>query len=227
MANAQIIAADAIWEEDYSADGTWEVLSSMVFNPAGVFVSGRYFVRGLFRLDDTEPGDLDPFAWFGYSLNTLYSSVTGNRTVSADDTSGNDNLPNTSTETMDNLTTTRLYFRGWCRRGLGSEDEYSDFELTPVYLLQSNEFMVEFNLSGGDNVRTEPVTTRVREPVRIVCATTTRKMRKGTLRHLQILGSTGGSANVTYDGGRFIQLNDIPGGFVTGPWDPNAIPVTQ
>lgn len=232
FANGQIMAADAIWEEDYSADGTWQVHSALVVAADATFKPGRYHTRGLYRMDDTEPGDLDPFVYFGITLATLYSGITANRTVAADSSTPADFIPDTATSYQNVLTNTVVHFRGWGRRGLGSEDEYTDMEAAFLQPCQQQtpstvgaDFMVQINPGGGDNVRSEPVITRAREPVRVVATQTARKIRKGTVRHLSAVGGATGSGGTTYDGGRFMQLNDAAGAFVAGPWDQLSVPV--
>ena len=221
--NGQVIAVDALWEEDYSADGTWGVYSSQVSTPNGTALQGgRYGARGFYSMDDTEPGDFDPFITFGASLATIYA---GNRLVAAHSSTSSDWIPGTSSEWLDASATVYTFFRGWQRRGLVTDDDYSDFELLVMWGMQTNAALVENLPVGGDNVVTEPTTTRAREPIRVGSMLAARKMRKGAIRHLQMFGGAGGGANTTYDGGKFIQLHEVPGAFVAGPWDETTVPV--
>ena len=95
-----------------------------------------------------------------------------------------------------------------------------------LWAFQTNLSFDEDFLRGGDNDVTEPVQTKSSVPLRIGSMASARKLRKGTVRHLQMVGFTGAAANTTYDGGKFIQLHADAGAFVAGPWDETTIPTS-
>ena len=224
--NGQIIAVDVIWESGYSADGTWAVYSSMASSGSGsTFEPGNYAGRGIFFLEDTEPGDLDPYVCFGSSSNASALYAATNRTTANETTNSNTWQPNCASQRQNGITFI-THWKGWQRRGLGTDDDYSDFEIMTLWAFQTNLSFDEDFLRGGDNDVTEPVQTKSSVPLRIGSMASARKLRKGTVRHLQMVGFTGAAANTTYDGGKFIQLHADAGAFVAGPWDETTIPTS-
>ena len=81
---------------------------------------------------------------------------------------------------------------------------------------------MQYNSGDADKVATEPIPTKVREPVWVVAMVSGAKMRKGTVRALSIV--QGGNAWDTYDEGRFIQLTPDNGCMIAGPWDETSVP---
>lgn len=217
MAKAQIIAVDAIWEEDYSADGTFACYTAAVA-PVG----NPYGSRGFYRLDDTEPGDVSPFVSAQVINSNLYNDTARYQAYSSA------SLPTgaeswCSTEQLDNgLSTSHAVFKGWRRRGSGSDDNFITCEAACLFLCQSNEKDVEWQTSDSGKVATEALPTKMREPLWVVSGWINRKMRKGTIRWMGIV--QGGNPNDTYDGGRWIQLHNTDGCLVAGPWDQTSVP---
>lgn len=212
--NGQIMASDAIWEEDYSADGTWQWYVSNtdeVGNPA----QGR----GFYRCDDSEPGDLDPFITAGLCEEPLYTAAT--RINANQSTTFYQNQFDTAAqESMDSTVTV---FKGWRRRGYATGDAFQTFEVASLWVIQSVAGQVlQQQPSDADKVATEEVATKVREPVWVVSIENNLKMRKGTIRSLSIV--QGGSAWDRYDGGRLIQLSPNNGCMIASPWDETAVP---
>lgn len=227
----QVIAADAIWEEDYSADGTCAYYMSRDTSGSNSFDRGNYEGRGFYRLDNTEPGDLNPFATFGNSgVSSRY--VAANRTTSGETANSAIWQANCSSSRQDDGTSIIVFWKAWIRRGLGTlgthADGYSDFELFSLYGRQTDPgadgTLPEIGTGGPDDVVHAAVITRAREPIWLCKHVTVGKCRKGTPRHLQMLGGISGGPNTTYDGGKFVQLHDEPGAFVMGPWDETSVP---
>jgi len=220
MAKAQIMCADAIWEEDHSADGT-----AVVYIAGAIPIGFPYGARGVFRLDDTEPGDVDPFISAGMASTTLYSVVARYQAYSSS------SLPTgaeawCSTEQLDSgLGTGHVVFKGWRRRGMPSDDTFITCEAACLTLLQSNNFVVEYNNSDADKVATELLATKSREPIWVISGWSAKKMRKGSLRWLAVV--QGGNPNDTYDGGRWVQLHNIDGCLIAGPWDQTTVPTSS
>ena len=217
MAKAQIICVDAIWEEDYSADGTFSCYI------AGAIPTGNpYGARGFYRLDDTEPGDVSPFVSMQVAAATLHNDTS--RTTAGSSSS----LPTgaeawcTTDQVDSTLTTGHVVFKGWRRRGCGSLDQYISCQAACLYFLQVASVGVQYQSTDADKVATEIVPTKMREPLWIISGWNTRKMRKGTVRWMGIV--QGGNPNDTYDGGRWVQLHNVDGSFVAGPWDQTSVP---
>lgn len=217
-ANGQIIAVDAIWEEDHSPDGSWAAYTSTTIS------GGPYGVRGFYRLDDHEPGDVDPFVTLGMSGATLYNSSA--RTTANQTSSGSANGDWMNTENSDSsLGTSHVLLRGWRRRGFGSDDAFSCFEFFITFANQSNGPIYQTNTGTPATVATALVNTKARQPLQVGSVGTTGKMSKGTIRHLSIV--QGGNPNATYDGGKFVQASGTNGGFVFGPWDEATVPFSS
>jgi hypothetical protein len=217
IGNAQVMCADAIWEENYSADGSWACWMTIID------ITGQpYGGKAFFRMDDTEPGDLDPFVLAGLNASTLYSAAA--RTTANNSTGATAYWA--STEYLDNtLGTTYSMFKGWRRRGLATGDAFLTFEAGCLYALQSNEKVCEDTPGDADKVATEPLATKVREPLWLISTGSGQRMRKGSVRWVGIV--MGGNPNDTYDGGRFIQLHNINGSLIAGPWDQTSVPASS
>lgn len=213
--NGQIMCLDAIWEEDYSADGTWQWYAATV-STTGSPAAGR----GFYRCDDTEPGDLDPFIVAGVCQETLYTSTP--RTEANQTAVGGANNPFCTTQ-QESWTASTTFWRGWRRRGWATGDNFQTFEFACLYVGQSstNEVLT-LETADTERLATEEDDTKVREPLWIVSILAGAKMRKGTVRHLSIV--QGGNAWDTYDGGRFVQLSPTNGCFVASPWDETSVP---
>ena len=213
-ANGHAICMDAIWEEDWSADGTviWAIANT-----------GNYYgCRAFVRLDDTEPGDVTPFATFGISLNAMYDGANRN---SANQSSSIGSANYMNTQIQDSQGTTHSNWRGWRRRGFPTEDAYLSMEMLIQYPLSSlaDTPAIEANNAKADRVATALVETKAREPVRIGSVSDSHgKMRKGTVRHMTLI--QGGQGNNTYDNGQFLQLSPTNGAF-TVPWDGVTLPL--
>ena len=220
LGNAQCIAADAIFEEDYSADGTWAMCIA-VTTTLSTATGGVYGLRGMMLMDDGEPGDLDPWITLGGSTATLYSSTA--RTAANETGSSTFDPDWCSSGIQDIQTTTSVYWRGWRRRGLGTDDAFITCEQAALYLVQESEFVIEEKPTTLDEVATEPVTTIAREPVTIICAGAAMgKTRKGNVRHLTMVQN--GNPNRTYDDGKALCLHNVNGAYVITPWDETSIP---
>lgn len=207
------ICMDAIWEQNHSADGTAILLMAST--------GGYYACRAFLRLDDTEPGDLTPFATFGISQNTMYTS-SGRTAANQSSSLGSTNYMNT--QIQDSQTVSHSNFKGWRRRGFATNDAYLSMEMFPQYVCTSlsDTPVVEANSGTADSVATALVETKPREPVRIGSVSEAQgKMRKGTVRHMTLV--QGGIANQTYDTGKFLQISPTSGAFVV-PWDETTQP---
>lgn len=215
MGNGHAVCMDAIWESGQSSDGTCILLMA--------HQGGYYACRAFLRLDDTEPGDLTPFATFGISSDTMYTDA-GRLQAGQSTSISSTNYMNS--QVQDSQSTSHSNFKAWRRRGFQDvEDKYLSCEMLVLLALTSQNShlpAIEENIGTGENLQTSLVQTRMREPVRIGSINDTHgKMRKVTVRHMTMV--QGGTAGQTYDNGKFFQISPTAGAFVV-PWDETTLP---
>lgn len=201
--NAQIIAWDCIEEENYSADGSW---AHAVFNGAqgALPYSASYLLLGFFRLDDTEPGDVCPFATKSPGYAVAGGLYTNTRTTLSSQTS-------TWYEAVASYATQANYvsYRSWRRRGMSDDAATNSQDYEPAVIAQ-----LQSSFSGGPqninattpyNVQNAPVFTRQINPIFIRSVQAgPRKHDKGKVRHLGWL--EGGTTNALYADKTILQL---------------------
>lgn len=156
------ICVDAISEAGYTADGSWSLIYSAATagtNPPG------FFVYGFHKLNDTEDGDLSPYA-------TLSSLSTPTRT-------------NASVASVVNTEFTQSSSwapGGWRRRGLSSEG-YAFFVTSYLFAAFIGSTVLSFTGVDAWKIATGTDTTaRVREPIWLIHYLTGAKFFKGTLK---------------------------------------------
>lgn len=218
LGNAQIVCADCIEEQNYSADGSW-TCASAVTSIAGA----AHIAHGFYRLDDGEDGDLDPYISFSPGgQTTLY----GNTRTTGMTGAAASNLDYTTSATFSNNSTAFVAFRGWRKRGLSGDaaTNSQDFECFVDKAGQSNLEPMKANNATPAIVATDPSTTpvKVREPMRVGSVQASRKMHKGVLRWASFI--EGGNGTDTYDTKRYLQLSPNNGGMIVGPWDGTSTP---
>lgn len=217
---AQIMCADAIEEQGYSADGSWTWALQNGAQDGGAF-AGLSFMR----CDDPEDGDLDPYVTMNSGCSaTLY----GNSRTSAGSARGfspfeafsfNNPMLNNSTLTM---------YKGWRRRGASGDasTNLQDFEAALIRPQQSSATPV-LQVNNGDPERVAtaigPTQVKTREPIWIISLQFGRKMRKGTLRWGYAV--QGGGGGDLYDNKKLAQLSPTSPGYVWGPWDEVTTPI--
>lgn len=227
IANAQIMCADLIEEEDYSADGSWV----HAFHNTAI-AGGGYAGYAFQRCDDGEDGDLDPYVSMCPSgQTTLYGNT---RTGAGTQTSAANYTGETFTTKWHGFTlgagTTHVLWRGWRKRGLTGDaaGNQQDFEVALLQPRQTasavTDIVINLNPTDPEKVATAPVVTKVREPLWIVSEQLTRKMRKGTLRWIYAV--QGGNGTDTYDSKRWVQLSPTNAPLIAGPWDGATTPVS-
>lgn len=215
--NAQIMCADLIEEQAYSADGSW----TLAFGNYGV-PGGGHQGYGLWRLDDTEDGDLDPYVSFNPAGSVaLY---TNSRTNAGSQRSAG--ITESFTTALLNNQSGFTTYRGWRRRGLSGDasTNYQDFEPAILWLVQSNSYAMGTNISDPEEVATAPTVVRVREPIWILSNQFGRKMRKGTLRWAYVVQGNNGTD--TFDNKQWVQFSPTNVPIIVGPWDGTTTPVT-
>ena len=212
VGNSQIICRDCIWESGYSTDGT----AMFLFAHTG----GYYDARAFHRMDDTEPGDLSPYTTYGLGSNSLYSSA--GRTA-ATDSSSVSSTNRMNTVTWDTTAASHTWFKGWHRRGLGTNDVYGSYEPFVSWPLISTDNLpvTESRQGTAETVATEPEAVKSREPVRLGSLLESQKTRKGAIRHFTLI--QGGVAGQTYGNGKFLQASSTSGAVVV-PWDEVTLP---
>lgn len=204
-----------------SADG------SFYFMTTRTVVTNAQGVSGFFRLDNTEPGDVDPYVWF-WGSNSLFNAF--NRTSSLG-TPGNDY------ESWTNLTAlnggTAISFKGYAARDgyISARDVAVPFWFT-YSGVSSSTFSPAFNKPTGGVITTQnhPSTAPpfVRENPGLVTdgQTSTIKMFKGTIRWFGL--TSNGVLKDTFDGKKWICItpftNATNPAVIVGPWDGSTTP---
>lgn len=177
MGRAQIVATNATPETGVSADGTWWVLLGDTSS------STQSQFLGYFRLDNSEDGDLDPFAGFKLS-STGYS----NALVRVSSASGSSF---SSGAIMTGSAPSNLAWRGWRRRGFSSNDAFLPLTTAGLNYGSNSALLMTDNNANPETIAASYVSKRLREPIWIVSADNTKKCRKGTVRWLfQVQGGT-------------------------------------
>ena len=201
-----VICADAIPEEDYSADGSWLLAYAFISsgNPTG------FEMFGFQRVDDTEDGDLAPYVSVNLGgLKTLYA---GNR-LSAGTFGG-------SAPSLGNVApsgTTRVGYAGWRRRGLSNES-FAELEPSIMQAVQSNASFSSINAPQITRVVTSPnESLRVREPVWMISAQFGAKMIKGTLRWIYYFPGEQATTILGTVDPAWVQLTNSVPGCIVGP----------
>jgi len=157
------ICVDALSEAGYTADGSWSLIYSAATagtNPPG------FFVYGLHKLNDTEDGDLSPYA------SLAATTPTGLRTNAGAASATNSDWHQSSIAGVN----------GWRRRGLSSD---SFVYLYAAYLFSAAlaQSVISFNPTDAYRVSTGTDTTaRIREPIWLIHIGTGAKFLKGTLK---------------------------------------------
>ncbi len=218
--NGLVICVDAIEEQNHSADGTWTVAISDIYNHECATES---WILSYHRLNDTEDGDIHPYVglangWHG----TPYSA--GNR-FSWPAHSGN--TPPTSTMYASCWRDSACYhpFTAWIKRGLSGE-RHSDCAPAMLYTFWSGW---PWKLYGyiPETLATVPGNVRVRNTIWVVYFNGAARYRKGSLRWLYVV--QGGQRFDTSDNKTWIQLgcgygryrsnSDVYGTLIHGCWD--------
>lgn len=215
----QLMAVNADYTLGSSADGSWTLAVGYPNTNSGAYVG-----FGFYRLDNTEDGDVDPYAVFIPNATAAY---TVNRTGAQAPFSGTDHF-------SCNNNNGATFFCGFRRRGFTSGDAFQQFNaasLTPVGTSQTN-LIYNFTVDN-DSIATSiaSVPPRVRDPIWVVSTQVAQtvtnqlfgKMRKGTVRWGFMLA--GGNGGDTYDSRRWLQLSSNNGAWVMGPWDGITTPI--
>ena len=215
LGNAQLMCADATYDLNRSADGSWTIA---IGTPG--FNTGSYIGYTYTRCDDNEDGDVDPYIIFAPSNDAQYvpTRTSGGTSYSAGG----------ETWSAWNGITSNNSCKGWRRRGMGTNDAFQDFQMAILCtgLSGSGTFVIAQNSANPESIATMVSTTvYVGEPIWIVSAQNNQKMRKGTARWLRYIDF--GAGTDTYGSKSWIQLGNTTSGTVmlAGPWDGTTTPV--
>lgn len=234
---AQITALNATPSLGVTADGTfWCSLwnAEQTSNP-----NFAYKPIGLIRLDNTEPGDVDPFIFLcGYTTEVVYANA-GRVSGTTSDTSTSWNSSYWGNSNQFSSTTPA---KGYCARTTGTIgvglDQYSGFNFsvtahapTSIYTaIMANEFSPAKIRNHPDSVtpNANPPPLII-EPLTVTSMTIGLSMRKGTCRWLGI--TTMGTYNDTYTSKKWLSLTTFGASsqaiptVIIGPLDGTTIPV--
>jgi hypothetical protein len=218
--NAQIMVANAIERTGQSADGSFMWSVGCTGSGNGARANGGFFFM---RCDDSEEGDVNPFAWC--TLTSSVSIGTRSRTTEVGV------IDNDISWRMGNLSNgARGAFTGWRKRGL-SGDGFVDMLAATLAWGHGSGLASLLNstpTTDPEKVANAVNTVAVTEPVWVVTEVANMKIRKGTLRWCRSL--CGSTAFDTYDSKKWVTL-DTTGttlydqAVCFGPWDQSTAPV--
>jgi hypothetical protein len=209
----QILCANMIEDSLVSADGTFTLA---VGSPATSVTA--FFGFGFHRVDDQEPGDVDPYVWMSALANTAYA-----RTRTAGGTPVAQGEFFNAFQYCNFIT----YFLGWKRRGYATGDSWIEMGGAVAGTFGGVPVMLQ-NASTPDRVACSFVNIAVREPIWVYSAVSVgNKMRKGTLRWWFTIQTSSTTVD-TYDTKRWIGLSVSGNGpTVVGPADGTTTPTNQ
>jgi hypothetical protein len=217
VAHSMIAAVNATPGSGVSADGsfwcTWGVTGGSVLNLDAF---------GLFRLDDTEPGDISPYAW-RYHTSSVFASWS--RTAAAAPTN-NIFSWNPWWGDSDAVSWTAYIARGTG----GASDVPKPFSILlpfKINQLSKNHFYCN-NTADFAKIHNHPATTKpyAAEPLGLGCDSTNFYMKKGHIRWIRC-ASFGASFN-SLDSLQWFALQSNSSttnpSIYIGPWDGTSVP---
>jgi hypothetical protein len=220
--NAQIACVNAVAATGVSADGSFYcVLSNSTISNgcSGIVLS---------RLDDTEPGDCDPYIFMTSQISQSFSTWTGQSTTSS-----------ATSVTFQNgsiFSSNNPFFFGYQSRGntVTTRDTINGYTGSLQYTPLGNTYMLSNGgLSGAMKAVASPATTLplIREPLTIqttgvTSITNATRQVKGRCRWISCF--TVGSTYDTYDSKQwlctFVATTNQPA-IAVGPYDGSTTPV--
>lgn len=203
----QAVAANAAGATNVSPDGTFWLM--LAYAAEGATASGGF---GMFRMDDTEDGELDPFLW--YSPGGLQSRTQNITEYNAGSWSNSSYI----------YGATGL-LQGWRRRGFGTTDAFAYYyPATLAYYGTSGPCLLD-TFTTVENIADHTQTIRVKEPVWALTRSVTTKHRKGTMRWWNFVPT--GLGYDLWDTSTWVQVTTATTtvlGLLLGPWDGTSTP---
>jgi hypothetical protein len=173
--NAQMACVNCTPSTGQSADGSFYLVLTGN-NPANTV-----YGLGFFRVDDTEPGDCDPYVYLTINTSTTYTTLTN---ASPQTTNGQAYSPSA-------LRSTALPFFGYQSRGNGTLDTFNAYTIMPQSDVINNNTYAINTTANQMRIINSPASTRalVMEPLSIYSAGLTlvpnsKPQYKGRLRWL-------------------------------------------
>lgn len=189
-------------------------------------VSGIHGFFGLFRIDDGEPGDVDPYVWYWASGNSMSSF---SRTTAT-------SYPSTFYDGWANLAGAGRSTAVW--RGYAARDGYvsaRDVVVPFIFTYKNasqNTYFPQMNSAQPlpMEVQNQPSNTvmYVREPMGVCTSGQTSNIRmvKGNIRWINLTAI--GQLKDTFDNKKWIciqnWINSGNPGVIIGPWDGSTVP---
>lgn len=187
MGVAQIVATNIIGATGVTPDGTAWVIMGDTVSPT------QCQMFGVFRCDDCEDADVDPFVTFRTVFN-----ITGANPNVRTDASGSSSSLNGSSFFGLTGTANSAFWKGWRRRGFPSEDVFAVWAIGLVAFFGggnvSQNVCMESPQTKIDQIGCAYTQKKTRDRFFVINQDPTKKGRKGTLRWISTLGS-----NTTYD----------------------------
>lgn len=217
---ANLVCTNTTSSANVSADGSFYCLVGR-----GDFL-GVQGMFGFFRIDDGEPGDVDPYVWYWANGTTLGSF---NRTTAT-------SYPSTQYESWVNIGGAGRTYAVW--RGYAARDGYvtaRDVVVPFVFTYRNtsyNVYLPQMNSAQPNamEVQNQPSSNLmyVREPLGLCTTgqTSSIRMVKGNIRWINVVPI--GAYKDTFDGQKWITLvtwaHNVNPGIIIGPWDGSTIP---
>lgn len=199
----QAVAANMAPSAGVTPDGTcWLVLGrpGLGAGQAGGF--------GLFRMDDTEDGDLDPFLWYYTGSATSRTANTGSTDV------GQWTSPSAF------YSSTFAVWTGWRRRGFTTGDAWQRYwPASLAFRVNGSAYVMLDTFATPETVACTTASQKVREPVWFAAQGAT-KHRKGTVRWMFYVPT--GTSYDDWDTFNMIQVftaDSTNHGIIIGPFD--------
>ena len=220
---SQIMVCDATGSSLRTADGSFNFFIGLT--TTGTRVYGGFSFGAL---DNTENGDVDPYAFWAPSLlsnnQRTRTASTYLPTPTAADGVYNANISSGNQYAFDSI----VCFR---RRGFSSGDRMincSGGYLLPFYITIPIPFATLNNTTEIEGEATSFDSKRIKEPIWVLCPYDTMKTRKGTFRWLYYgaANTVAQRANDTFDNKAFVQITDgTYTSLIAGPYDGSTTPV--
>ena len=200
-----MVCANTIGNPGDSPDGTFWLAQSMPGEGSNC-CNGW----GLFRLDDQETGEVDPFVWINSLSSASRTSATasGTYTWSATNSSGG-------------LFYSPPAMQGWRARGYPAGDSFIVPSAGSQKSYEASYSNVCANPTDPDRIASHPDKPFPREPLYVACIAVGFRCRKGSVRWASVAAPTGVFYTL-WDSGSFLQVNApfVPyPALLIGPWN--------